>query len=101
MDKVADLVGGGSFINRASMAFLAALSSSRRLVVCWSVCLSVGLSVDWSAYVCEKVTLRVSDGYLSLPETYLLSYMTVVTAVTVVTEVTVVTVVTVKTKKIL
>ena len=38
--------------------FLAALSSSRRVVVCWSV----GLSVRPSADVCENVTFRVSKG---------------------------------------
>ena len=47
-------------------SFLAALSSSRRLVVCWLVGLSVCLSVGWSGGVCggvcEKVTYRVSNG---------------------------------------
>ena len=38
--------------------FLAALSSSRSLVVC----LLVGLSVCLSGGVCEKVTYRVSNG---------------------------------------
>ena len=41
------------------IGFLAALSSSRRLVVCPSVRLSVGWSVGPSEYLCEKVSFRV------------------------------------------
>ena len=70
--------------------FLAALSSTRRLVVCPSVCPSVGPSVGPSVCpsvgplvgllvgplvgpledLCEKMTFRVSNAYLNLP-TYL------------------------------
>ena len=48
-----------SFAFRWTVRFLAALSSSRSLVVGWLVGLSVGLSVG---DVCEKVTFRVSKG---------------------------------------
>ena len=37
-------------------------------LVCWLVCLSV-------QKVCEKVTFRVSNGNLTLPKTYLLTYL--------------------------
>ena len=52
--------------------FLAALSSSRSLVVGWSVGLLVGLSV---LDLCEKVTFRVSNGNCNLPKTYLPNYL--------------------------
>ena len=39
--------------------FLAALSSSRRLVVCWSVRPLVRPLVGWSEDLCEKVTFRI------------------------------------------
>ena len=62
--------------------FLAAPSSSTRLVVRRSILRSVG-------DLCEKVTLRVSNSNLNVP-----TYATVVTVATEVTVVTVVTVVT-------
>ena len=49
-----------------SISFLAALSSSRSLVVGWLV----GPSVRLSDTFVKKVTLRVSNGNLNLP-TYL------------------------------
>ena len=55
-------------INKSELVrcFLAALSSSRSLVVCWLVGWLVGRSVGWSGDlcggVCEKVTYRVSNG---------------------------------------
>ena len=48
--------------------FLAALSSSRRLVVRPSVRRSV-------REVCEKKTFRVSNGNINLPKTYLPTYL--------------------------
>ena len=51
--------------------FLAALSSSRSLVVGPSIRRSVGPSVGRSVgHLCEKVTIRVLNGNLNLP-TYL------------------------------
>ena len=44
------------FCPKKSPKFLAALSSSRSLVVGWLV----GWLVGWSGYLCEKVTFRVS-----------------------------------------
>ena len=54
------------------VCFLAPLSSSRSLVVGWSVGPSAGLSVT---HLCEKVTFRVSNGNLNLPKTYLPNYL--------------------------
>ena len=48
--------------------FLATMVSSKSLVVCPSVGLSVG-------QLCEKVTFRVSNGNLNLPKTYLPAYL--------------------------
>ena len=62
---------------------LAALTSSRSLVVCWFI----GMSVD----ICEKVTFRVLNGNCNLPETYLFTFLpTYVTVVKVGREVTIV-----------
>ena len=79
--------------------YLAALSSSRSLVV------SPSVGLLW--YVCEKATFRVSKGNKKLPyyETVVtvvkvVTVVTVVKVVTVVNVVKVVTVVTVVTKKI-
>ena len=67
------------------MQFLAALSSSRSLVVRRLVRPSVGPSVG---ELCEKVTFRILNGNLNVP-----TYATVVTVVTVATVSTVVRVV--------
>ena len=50
------------------VAFLAAQSSSRSLVVGWSVCPSI---LD----LCEKVTFRLWNGYWHLPKAYLPTYL--------------------------
>ena len=76
------------FFHQTWVSFLAALSSSRSLVVCPLVRLSVG-------DVCETVTFRVSKS--KLKHTCIPTYETVVTVVTEVTVVTVAVVVTVVT----
>ena len=69
--------------NQQAIFFLAALSSSRSLVVCLSVGWLVGWLVCWSLGVCEKMTLEyqmVNKTFLK--PTYLHTYGTVVTVVT-------------------
>ena len=51
-----------SSVLRKETQALGALSSSRSVVVCLSVFLSVGLSVVVCGGVCEKVTCSVSNG---------------------------------------
>ena len=80
-----------SHVERVSVSHM---SSSRSVVVVWSVCSSV-----WK--FCENLTFRVSNGNCNPPKTFLPTYLlTYVTEVTELTVVTVVTVVTIVSKKL-
>ena len=62
ISKEEEIFGPKILMMETTVSFLAALSSSRSVVVCLSVGWSVGWSGDLCGGVCEKVTYRVSNG---------------------------------------